>query len=82
MALRIHDYRCDHCNERFEYVTYDDEAVLHPTCGQTARRLVSAPKLSYRQMGVNSDGGLTTAADKWARMHVEQAKIERKREEG
>lgn len=82
MAPRIFDYRCDQCQTTFDAVTWDDEAVLHQACGHAARRIVSAPKLAYRQMGVNSDGGLTTAADKWARMHVEQAKIERKREEG
>jgi hypothetical protein len=39
------------------------------TCARPARYIISAPKLDYIHMGVDTNMG--TAADKWARMHEE-----------
>lgn len=69
---RIFEYRCEKCDERFEsYEHYEDKEIEHE-CGGVAHRVMSAPKLDYLHMGVSLDN--PTAADKWAKMHRDEAK--------
>ena len=69
--MPIYEYRCPngHTNEASR--TYQDRMTLLTckTCARPARYIISAPKLDYIHMGVDTNMG--TAADKWARMHEE-----------
>ena len=71
MTRRIFEFQCPdgHLFERF----VDDSKTTSKceTCNQEANRIISAVRLGMR-MGVDSD--LTTMSDKWAKMHVDEAK--------
>lgn len=71
MALRIFEFQCPD-GHLFEKLVPDDEhTAMCSTCNQEASRIISAVRLGMR-MGVDSD--LTTMSDKWAKMHVDEAK--------
>ena len=80
MSRKMFEYRCDKCSVRFEsFEAYEDKEIPHD-CGGIGHRVVSAPKLDYLQMGVSLDN--PTAADKWAKMHRDEAKRANKASRG
>lgn len=70
------DWRCRECGEKFEGLAKSSETTRAcKRCDGTADRIISPARLDWR-MGV--DSSMPTMADKWARMHTEKAKIEKK----
>ncbi len=54
----------------------DVKVAMCTECRQPGHRIISAVRLDYR-MGVDPDG-CPTAGDKWARLHREEGKRQRK----
>lgn len=53
--MPIYEYECPDCRERFEKLVRSSasaDGVVCPTCGRTARRLVSA----FASIGISSAG--------------------------
>ena len=71
MTRRIFEFLCPD-NHKFDRLIDDSERTSEcKTCGKEAKRIISAVRLDYR-MGV--DDSMPTMADKWAKMHKDEAK--------
>ena len=71
MAIRVFDFVCNigHSSEVFA-----DDAIKQlvcPICGDVAHRVISKPR--FKLDGVS--GAFPTAADKWARDHIQAAVV-------
>lgn len=40
----LHDFHCESCDKTFEELVKSDQTATPCTCGQQARRIMSAPK--------------------------------------
>ena len=67
---RIYDVRCTACSEVTEAFGYADDTFRCGTCGSEAKRIISP----VRSQLEGTSGAFPTAADKWAKMHVREAK--------
>ena len=68
------DFECAPCVNVFEdLVDKDLETLPCPSCGGTANRLIAAPRLDWRSMGI--DPGFPSAYDKWAKIKTQHHKI-------
>jgi putative FmdB family regulatory protein len=67
MGYRHDDYECKKCKHVFEEMTNtnSDSAVLCPSCKGKTVRLMSAPLINWRAMGI--DPAFPTAYAKWAK---------------
>lgn len=75
----IYDYICPkgHIEEHFS--SFDDRMKRRRcSCGKLAWFTMPAPRIDYYHMGVDPTFG--TAADKWADMHTQKLRVERKQE--
>jgi putative FmdB family regulatory protein len=74
--LILFDFRCTECSHKFEALV---KSAVHfqqcPECGESAKRLISTPRLDPR-MGIDPD--MSTMGDKWARVRKQRAAIEKK----
>lgn len=76
MPRRMFDFTCDSCGHTHErYVDVNCRTDTCPKCGSTAKRIISP----VRSKLDGTDPGFPDAYDKWARVHEQQARIERKR---
>jgi putative FmdB family regulatory protein len=79
MAI-LYEWRCNDakCNTKFDAMAPMSQVVGQcPTCGGTAKRLISAPTIDPR-LGVDPDFG--TLGDKWAKKMERKAKDAKKRQ--
>ena len=54
--MPFYEYRCPHCNHRFEeLVDFDESDPECPKCGGTTSRLLSTPSFSLKGDGWYSD---------------------------
>lgn len=73
---KFRDFKCTGCGAVFERLIEDNVTTIdYPACGckTMAERQLSAPKLWYMKMGVDPHG-CPTAADKWAKAHIQRGK--------
>lgn len=72
----MRDFHCDpekggRCGIYFEELVYDfEDKYKCPNCGHEAVRIISAPHINWRGMGVSKD--FPTAAEKWTKMQYEK----------
>lgn len=71
MTRRIFEFECPDGHIFDKLIEDDITTVTCKYCQQESVRIISAVSLSIR-MGV--DSSMTTMADKWAKMHVTEAK--------
>jgi len=71
MTRRIYEFQCPKGVVFEEYCDSEQKEAICPCCSQKAQRIISAVRLGMR-MGV--DSALPTMADKWAKMHKDEAK--------
>lgn len=72
--LIFFDFTCPDGHTSEDLVDPVTQAIPCPKCGKDAVRQLSAPRVDWRVMGV--DSGFPTAAAKWDRMQRQKAKIE------
>lgn len=80
--MQLYDFQCSDCSHVFE--DWDNmDRTARPPCPEChspeTSRLISKPRLDYTGMvtsGRDSDDGMTTAIDKWAKARSEKKKIE------
>jgi hypothetical protein len=74
MKRLLFDFRCpDH--GLFEELVYSEVNTQPcPKCSKESSKELSAPRLDWRNMGV--DSGFPTAADKWEKMQRQKARTE------
>lgn len=70
-SKRLYDFCCEPdsggCGVIFEDLVYDfDKTCLCPNCGKQAVKMLSAPNIWWRKMGVDTD--FPTSAAKWEKM--------------
>ncbi len=65
MGWRHDDYECKSCGHVFEEMTKDDSAVPCMSCQGETVRLIGAPSLDWRHMGL--DPGFPGAYAKWGK---------------
>lgn len=70
-SKRLYDFQCSPpegaCGVIFEELVYEFEPTcLCPNCGKQATKMLSAPNIWWRKMGVDTD--FPTSAAKWERM--------------
>ena len=70
----LYDYICPRHGAFESLETMGKTVSACPHCGKDSKRQLTMPHLNYYRMGVDPD--MTTAADKWAQMHIRQAKRE------
>lgn len=72
MKYILYDFQCAKgCNIVFEAMVHSLEKEHKcPNCGKQAERLISAPHIDWRHMGVSHD--FPTAAAKWTKMQWEK----------
>ena len=72
MKYLLFDFQCTQgCNIVFEAMAHSlDTEHKCPNCGKMAGKLISAPRIGWRQMGVDSD--FPTASGKWTKMQWEK----------
>lgn len=71
------DYKCTSCGHVHErYAKPEKTTDECPVCGAEMVRLPSIPKFPLRQ---GADPDMPTAADRWARVHKQGAKIDEQR---
>ena len=76
--LLMFDFECPQ-DHRFESLVHSGQLDTPcPTCGEQAKRLVSIPRISLE----GYTGDFPTAADAWARKHIEGTRIAEKRKYG
>jgi putative FmdB family regulatory protein len=71
----LYSYLCPN-EHTFDELTSVDKRKKHkcPECGKMARQQLTAARLDYYNMGVQS--GFPTAIDKWDKMHRQMARRE------
>ena len=82
--MQLYNFRCSTCDHVFE--EWDTmEKTAQPPCPQCQSpdtvRLISKPRLDYTGMvtsGRDSDDGMTTAIDKWAKRRKDKITIEKR----
>lgn len=78
MPRRMFDFTCDECGHTHErYADVEQRTDECPKCGAAAKRVISPVRCKLD----GTDPGFPDAYDKWARVHEQQARIERKRSE-
>ena len=73
MTHRIYEFRCPKGIVFEDYVDSEQREAICPCCSQKSQRIISAVRLGM-SMGV--DSALPTMSDKWAKMHIDEAKRE------
>ncbi len=68
------EFRCNDGHITEKYIGYETTVVTCDICGTDAHRIVSTPRISLDP----TDPVYVSAYDKWARVHEEKAKQERK----
>lgn len=71
----LRDFVCTHCNSTQERYVTDEVNAVPCDCGETAFRVVSAPRVALD--GTNPD--FPGAYDRWARIREENARVKAKR---
>lgn len=76
-SRRLFDFCCDKCGIWFEELVYEFENESKcPNCGsQHAAKQISAPRIWWRKMGVDTD--FPTAANKWEKMQWSKSKTDK-----
>lgn len=69
----MRDFHCvNHCGIYFEDLVYDfEKEVKCKNCGKQAVRILSAPHLNWRGMGVSKD--FPSASAKWDKMQIQKS---------
>lgn len=76
LSRMFYDFQCESCGIIQEHRVYSFEKEHACTnCGKTANRLLAAPGIWWRKMGVSSD--FPTAAGKWDRMQEQKNRIDK-----
>lgn len=76
-SKRLYDFNCSPgCGIWFEELVYEFETEYKcPNCGKNAAKQISAPRIGWRQMGVDTD--FPTAAAKWDKMQWSKSKTDK-----
>lgn len=76
-SRRLFEFFCEDCKEGSEHFIYSlDEKPECPTClGHNMTRILSTPRIGWRQMGV--DTGFPSAAAKWEKMQRNKARTDK-----
>jgi hypothetical protein len=74
VKLLMFDFLCDNGHSFEELVQPDIHEIDCPHCELKAQRQISAVRLDWRKMGVDSD--FSTCSDKWAKMQRQKAQKE------
>lgn len=73
---QIREFRCPSCGVVDERYVGDDVQAIDCECGNKAQRIISTP--TVRLEGIT--GAFPGAADKWARIREENARIKAKKD--
>jgi hypothetical protein len=68
--MRVFDFVCRNGHVRENFVPNETSEVKCPSCGEVARKMVSAPNIKLEGWS----GSFPGAAMKWDRDHVKRAK--------
>ena len=71
MTRRIYEFMCPDGIVFEEYIDSEQKEAICPHCSVKSQRIISAVRLGM-SMGV--DSAIPTMSDKWAKMHVDEAK--------
>ena len=76
LSRMFYDFQCEHCGIVQEHRVYSFEKE-HPcaNCGNAAKRMLAAPGIWWRKMGVSKD--FPTAAAKWDRMQEQKNRTDK-----
>jgi predicted nucleic acid-binding Zn ribbon protein len=74
---RIFEFQCEAGHITEKYIDYETSVVPCEACGNDAKRIISAVRISLD----GTDPVYVTAYDKWAKRHEDKAKQERKQNE-
>ena len=77
MSKRLYEFQCEAGHITEKYIGYETVCVPCGTCGNDAKRIISAVRISLD----GTDPVYVSAHDAWARKHEEKAKQERKQNE-
>lgn len=72
---RHDDYECKKCGHVFEEMTNDESAVPCSSCKGETTRLISAPSIDWRHMGL--DPGFPSAYEKWGNEKTKHHKTDK-----
>lgn len=77
--LIMYEWQCEHCEHQFDELEHSNVfSVECHKCGKQSKRLISTPRLDWRNMGLDA-AGCPTAAARWAKAHEQAKKVDEKR---
>jgi hypothetical protein len=74
----MYDFKCPFCQDQGEYMVQPQIKFLECGCGEHKERMISSPTIKLEGL----TGDFPTAADRWANVHEQAARVSRKRNEG
>lgn len=76
LSKMFYDFKCTSCGiVQDERVYSFEKEIPCKNCGQVAERLLAAPGIWWRKMGVSKD--FPSSAAKWDRMQEQKARVDK-----